>query len=62
VITKPEMAEFVRKFMVDPPVIRDEIKDQVEQAWNDYDKDGSGFLEKRECLRFLNEFITKRGR
>ena len=61
-ISKPEMADFARNFLVEAPVIRDEIKEAIMKTWYEYDKDKSGFLEKGECLRFLNEFITKRGR
>ena len=31
----------------------------VEDTWDQFDRDKSGFLERRESLRFLNEFLGK---
>jgi hypothetical protein len=45
------------------PVNRDEeIQDVVNTIWVKFDKDKSGQLNRRETLRFLNEFLSNQGR
>lgn len=34
----------------------------VDQVWYDYDVDRSGYLNKRETLRFLNDILAQQGK
>jgi hypothetical protein len=33
----------------------------IEKTWFDYDKDRSGYLESKECIKFLNAFLSDHG-
>ena len=37
------------------PDIDDIIKNCIEEIWNQYDDDESGYLDKEECFRFIME-------
>ena len=39
-----------------------DIAKMVQQVWFEYDVDRSGFLDKRETLRFLNDILAQEGR
>jgi Ca2+-binding EF-hand superfamily protein len=60
------MASFFRKFLKNPqPLIQpqqDEVVNTVNRIWFRYDSDRSGYLDKRETLRFLNDFLADRGK
>lgn len=39
----------------------DEISNLIQKAWYNYDVDRSGYLDKRETLRFLNDLLMNQG-
>ena len=51
------MAQFVRLFLES-----DDIVDIVNRIWYKYDTDRSGKLNRRETLRFLNDFLADQGK
>ena len=53
------MAKFIRLYLEPEP---DSIADIVNQIWYKYDKDRSGKLNRRETLKFLNDFLAEQGR
>ena len=55
------MTRFVIKFLHIPVEVikNDTIADVVNSIWYRYDKDRSGKLNRRETLKFLNEFLLK---
>lgn len=61
VLSQSEMRVFVKKFLVIEPNEDDEIMDVVDNIWDKYDTDKSGKLNRRETLRFLNDFLKSRG-
>ena len=38
------------------------ITDTVDTIWRHYDKDKSGYLNRRETLKFLNDFLADQGK
>lgn len=40
----------------------DRVVEMVREAWDKFDRDKSGFLERRESIRFLNDFMKNQGR
>ena len=55
------MTRFVVKFLHipnEPLIINDEIADIVNRIWYNYDRDRSGKLNRRETLKFLNDFLA----
>ena len=72
-ISKGEMARFLRKFMgldENPKLLQntnrnqleDEVASKVHAIWYKYDTDRSGFLDRRETYRFLNDLLTAQGK
>jgi Ca2+-binding EF-hand superfamily protein len=71
-ISKSEMARFLRKFMgIDESPIpkqslrddfEDEVASKVHNIWYKYDTDRSGYLDRRETYRFLNDLLTAQGK
>lgn len=55
------MANFVRQFINLPSLENNIIKETVDQIWEKYDKDRSGKLNRKETLRFLNQFLPDHG-
>ena len=51
------MARFFKKFMGDP--LDATIAQMVEDIWYEYDVDRSGWLDKRETLVFLKDFLNE---
>jgi len=51
------MARFFKKFVKDE--VDDNIAQKVNEIWFQYDFDRSGYLDKRESLVFLKEFLTE---
>jgi len=37
------------------------VIDKVDEIFKKYDVDGSGVLEKRECLNVINDILTQKG-
>jgi len=64
VISRPEMAKFVSNFL-QPVVskINDEnlINDMVQKIFMKYDVNRSGYLEKRETLRLVDDLLAAKG-
>lgn len=48
-----EMSRFVRRF-----IKKDEVAATVEKIWKTFDTDQSGKLNRKETLRFLNNFLS----
>lgn len=42
--------------------LQDEVVKTVNKIWHRYDSDRSGYLDKRETLRFLNDFLADKGK
>ena len=66
VLSKREVSAFVKKFLRgNMPLLQQNedrvIAELVQKAWYKYDRDRSGFLDKRETLRFLDDFLAQRG-
>ena len=55
VISRSEMARFFKNFMLDP--MEAKIAQMVDDIWYEYDVDRSGWLDKRETLVFLKDFL-----
>jgi Ca2+-binding EF-hand superfamily protein len=56
------MARFTRKFLKNQEVIPlGQISSTVDKIWVKYDLDRSGFLNRRETLKFLNDFLVTKG-
>lgn len=51
------MARFFKKFVRDE--LDDSIDQKVNEIWHEYDYNRSGYLDKRECLVFLKDFMTE---
>ena len=67
VISRNECASFVRKFLglggrVAPKGSSNPIDILVDKIFDKYDKDRSGYLEPRECLKLLDEILKNQGR
>ena len=60
VLSRSEVARFVRKFLGHPPTAKDIVCEQVSKIWLQYDLDRSGYLSRMETLRFLNDFLASR--
>lgn len=62
-ISKPEMANFFRKFMMNKAVAQnDQVSDIIERIWHKYDIDRSGYLDKRETFRFVKDVLAQERR
>lgn len=63
-ISRREMTQFVKQFLEDDVVDtrQPDIGKIVQQVWFQYDVDRSGYLDKRETLRFLNDILAQQGR
>ena len=59
VLSKAEMARFIKLFLKDDTDIM--IDDIVKKLFLKFDTDRSGFLEKRETLKLLDEILAQRG-
>lgn len=59
VISKNEMAKFLKNFTTDP--LDDFITQKVNEIWFKYDIDRSGYLDKVETATFLKELLTDNG-
>jgi Ca2+-binding EF-hand superfamily protein len=58
VLSKKEITRFVKKFLNIPGATEeDDISNLIQKAWYKYDVDRSGYLDKRETLRFLNDIL-----
>ena len=55
------MAQFVKLFWTPSLNENDMIVKIVNDIWYDFDTDRSGKLNRRETLRFLNQFLAQRG-
>ena len=51
------MARFFRNFVKTPQPEFDQISKIIERIWFRYDDDRSGYLDKRESLRFLKDVL-----
>ena len=51
------MITFLKKFNEDFEQQKEQIIIFIETIWANYDVDNNGFLDKRETLKFLNEFM-----
>jgi len=60
VLSRSEVARFVRKFLGHPQTAKDIVCEQVSKIWQQYDLDRSGYLSRMETLRFLNDFLASR--
>jgi Ca2+-binding EF-hand superfamily protein len=58
VISKSEITRFIKKFLNIPSSDEDDIVDLVQKTWYKYDTDRSGYLEKRETLKFLDNLLA----
>lgn len=68
------MARFLRKFMgiEERPIVKanhmlkdefeDDVASKVHAIWYQYDIDRSGFLDRRETYRFLNDLLSAQGK
>ena len=56
------MSPFVKKFFDEPKSKLDELDTYVNQIWEKFDTDCSGKLDRRETLRFINEFLSQNGK
>ena len=56
-IEKSEMVTFLKKFNEEFELQKEQIIIFIETIWDNYDVDNNGFLDKRETLKFLNEFM-----
>jgi len=55
------MAKFFKEFLKNPNLKeRDEIIETVNRIWFKYDIDRSGALDRRETLRFVNDFLASK--
>ena len=55
------MAGFVKSF-VDLPAVYDDVIVIINDIWFDYDTDRSGYLNRKETLKFVNAFLGKKGK
>jgi Ca2+-binding EF-hand superfamily protein len=60
VISRPEISRFVRKFLGYPATEKDLVADNVNKIWYQYDIDRSGYLNRMETLRFLNDYLASK--
>lgn len=62
-ISKSEMARFFKMFTDIPSSQhgQDDVVETVNNIWLRYDTDRSGTLDRRETLRFVNDFLAQRG-
>lgn len=58
VISKFEMTKFVKNFLSKPLTQQSNIDSMVEKIFDKYDDNRNGFLEKKECLRLMNEILA----
>jgi Ca2+-binding EF-hand superfamily protein len=65
VVSRGEMARFVYNFYKPPvPALAgsDEmVAEMVDKIFLKYDVDRSGYLEKRECLRLVDDVLSQKG-
>lgn len=57
------MARFFKKFTSIPTNIQgqDDIINTINEIWIKYDTNRNGTLDRRETLRFVNDFLAQRG-
>jgi len=61
VISRPEMAAFVINFYKPPALTNnDMINDMIQSIMHKYDINRSGFLEKREVLRLVDDILMEK--
>lgn len=60
VLSRGEVARFVRKFLGHPATAKDLVAEQVGKIWSQYDVDRSGYLSRMETLRFLNDYLASK--
>lgn len=56
------MFKFVTQFLNMPITKEQAIADTVNNIWREYDKDLSGYLNRRETLKFLNDILADQGK
>ena len=65
VLSRVKIAKLVSKFEIPKMSGLDEtnnmVIDKVDEIFKKYDVDGSGVLEKRECLNVINDILTQKG-
>jgi Ca2+-binding EF-hand superfamily protein len=63
VISRGECYNFVKRFLGGPVVTKlDPIEQLVLKIFSKYDKDRSGYLDKPEVLKMLDEILINQGR
>jgi hypothetical protein len=55
------MSSFVKEFL-DLPSGFDDIIVTINEIWYKYDVDRSGSLNRKETLRFINNFLAQKGK
>ena len=55
------MTEFVKNFLSQPITAQENIDMMVVKIFDKFDSNGNGYLEKKECLRFLNDILANKG-
>ena len=62
-ISKPEMASFFRKFLMNKTEAQNEqVHHIVNRIWYKYDIDRSGYLDRRETFRFVKDVLAQEKR
>ena len=56
--TKEELQGVLQQ-LNDFKTAQQQLKEQVEKYFKEFDKDGNGFLDRRELRHFLNAFFTQ---
>lgn len=59
-VSKSETARFVRKFFGIDMTESDRLAEIVNKIWFKYDFDRSGYLNRMESLKFLNDFLSSK--
>lgn len=62
VLSRGEMTRFVKKFFSPPPLVVDQISKIVNELFEKYDTDRSGFLDRFETRNLVNEVLVDQGK
>ena len=62
IITRDEISPFVKTFFDEPKTKLDALDTYVNEIWDKFDTDCSGKLDRRETLRFINDFLASNGK
>jgi Ca2+-binding EF-hand superfamily protein len=58
-ISKAEMSRFVKGYMT-PPTEDEIFENMITEIFYQYDTDGSGYLDKKEVLKLLNDVLASK--